>query len=480
MAKKNADGCKKAANTKNYGKKKDNTKKPICTEENKKQKNIREEKENRKQKNTGREKENRKQKNTGREKENRKQKNISKENQNRKQKNISKENLNKKQKNIGGENQNRKQKNVNGENQNRKQKNVTGENLNRKKNSSNKANRKKNHNNIKENSSVKNNIQEKTETQKKGNSKKKDTAEKYSDKNRDRQEVQYDTEKKNTSYKKNPTVNKEMLEEDFPANIEKNASGRNQKVNKNPSRSKVDNKLENNTNHKNKATKTNERINPNVSKEPENTEQPQKHWTQLNREYRLRRQGIYEEEQQKGYREIPRQINLPLNGCGFGDEHFLFAGEDGSPKYEDINAPWDDFINWMEKVCKRYKKYKDTTRKGEYFIGQELIVHAARRNIHTIYCYISLNWVGFRDGFLLQKDCPETVIEFVRGILANKMTEKQMWGTVDDRCPGGTVIVFDKAFMPKEGEDTGTIKFEYHPNYIQEKMEKMKRSNGML
>lgn len=249
---------------------------------------------------------------------------------------------------------------------------------------------------------------------------------------------------------------------------------------KNATESKADTKTENNINTKKKKTNTKKSAEPvpEMKKETENTGQRQKHWTQLNREYRLRRQGIYVEEQ--SYREIPKKIDLPLNGCGFGDEYFLFAGPDGSPKYEDPNLVWDSFIDWLEKLCKRYKKYKDTTRQGEYFLGQELIVHASQRNLYKIYCYISLNWVGFRDGFLLQKGCPEIVIEFVRGVLANKMTEKQMWGTVDDRCPGGTVIVFDEELMPKEGEDTGTIKFEYHPNFVEERMGKMKRSNGML
>ena len=31
-----------------------------------------------------------------------------------------------------------------------------------------------------------------------------------------------------------------------------------------------------------------------------------------------------------------------------------------------------------------------------------------------------------------------------------------------------TVIIFDKNLMPKEGEDTGKLTFEYHPNYREE------------
>ena len=56
-----------------------------------------------------------------------------------------------------------------------------------------------------------------------------------------------------------------------------------------------------------------------------------------------------------------------------------------------------------------------------------------------------------------------------------KMTEKQMWGTDEDRMPEGTVIIFDKKFMPKEGEFTGKLKYEYHPNWIEERMEAMRR-----
>ena len=270
--------------------------------------------------------------------------------------------------------------------------------------------------------------------------------------------------------KKNTTENKAYTNSENNQNVKK----------KHTTENKARTNSENNKNVKKKNTSTKKSKEPalEMKSEPENTGQRQKHWTQLNREYRLRRQGIYVEEQ--SYREIPKKIDLPLNGCGFGDEYFLFEGPDGSPKYEEPNLVWDSFIDWLEKLCKRYKKYKDTTRQGEYFLGQELIVHASQRNLYKIYCYISLNWVGFRDGFLLQKGCPEIVIEFVRGVLANKMTEKQMWGTVDDRCPGGTVIVFDEELMPKEGEDTGTIKFEYHPNFVEERMGKMKRSNGML
>ena len=314
------------------------------------------------------------------------------------------------------------------------------ENQNPKKNSSNKMSQKKN-------SNVEN--QTGNNSSNKENKKKSNKAESQDTKNNSSNKV---NQKKSNKAENQPGNNSSNKANQKKSNSAENQPGKNNSKNKN--------------------------ISSDSPAGQEDTQQPQKHWTQLYREYRLQRLGIYEEK--KSYREIPKKIDLPLNGCGFGDEHFLFAGPDGSPKYEDINAPWDEFINWMEKVCKRYKKYKDTTRKGEYILGQELIVHASKRNIHTIYCYMSLNWPGFKDGFLIQKDCPETVIEFVRGIMANKMTEKQMWGTVDDRCPGGTVIVFDEAFMPKEGEDTGTIKFEYRPNFIQERMEKMKRSNGMI
>ena len=346
----------------------------------------------------------------------------------------------------------------------------------------NKNNNKENQNvqrkiGVKESSNTKDSVQANPQMQKQKNSQKKNKSNKTyikDGKNADKEhsthtgknaEEQYGREKKNTAGSKKYT----KTENDIKCEKKNNV------------RNKADVEAENNTKNKNGNKNRNKRTNEksNDQQEQENTEQPQKHWTQLNREYRLRRLGIYEEQQ--SYREIPRhQIDLPLNGCGFGDEHFLFAGPDGSPKYEDINAPWNDFIDWMEKVCKKYKKEKDTTRKVEYILGQELVVHAVRRNIHTIYCYMSLYWVDFRDGFLLQKNCPETVLEFVRGIMANKMTEKQMWGTVDDRCPGGTVIVFDEKYMPKEGEDTGTIKFECRPNFIQERMEKMKRSNGMI
>ena len=69
------------------------------------------------------------------------------------------------------------------------------------------------------------------------------------------------------------------------------------------------------------------------------------------------------------------------------------------------------------------------------------------------------------------EDCPEYILEFVRGIMHDKMTEKQMWGSREDRMPEGRVILFDKSLMPKEGEDTGKLKFEYHPNYVEEMLQ---------
>ena len=46
-----------------------------------------------------------------------------------------------------------------------------------------------------------------------------------------------------------------------------------------------------------------------------------------------------------------------------------------------------------------------------------------------------------------------------------------MWGGEEDRMLEGTVIIFDKNLMPKEGEYTGKLRFEYHPNYREEMLQ---------
>ena len=210
----------------------------------------------------------------------------------------------------------------------------------------------------------------------------------------------------------------------------------------------------------------------------QNTSEPcTKHWTELHLEYKRNR----ERERlckNKGYTEVRKKINLPLNGCGFGDEYFLFE-EGGAPKYKDVNTAWNYLIDWMELVCEEMKTDENYENKPEYKLGQKIIEHTRQHNPHGIFINMSMYWVNFRNTFLLRDDCPEQALEFVRGIMTNKMTEKQMWGTVEDRCPGGTLIILDRDCIPEETQ-IGNLKIEYRPNYVTERMEKMKRSNGML
>lgn len=166
----------------------------------------------------------------------------------------------------------------------------------------------------------------------------------------------------------------------------------------------------------------------------------------------------------------PKQLEA-INEYGFGDEYFIFDEQDGSPKVYEGEQLWEKFIQWMETIYERLKSSEEFQDSEEYEIGQEIVKYALLRDTFDVYMLMKIHWVKFRDTYLLTEDCPDYILEFVNGIMHEKMTEKQMWGTDEDRLPEGTVIVFDESLMPKEGEDTGKLKFEYRPNYIQEMME---------
>lgn len=174
----------------------------------------------------------------------------------------------------------------------------------------------------------------------------------------------------------------------------------------------------------------------------------------------------------RGYEIVRPKINFKLNECSFGDEYFLFEGPEGNPKYESAGVVWDNFVQWIRKKQTDMKKVQSSGDSYEYELGKQLIEFANQRNAHGIYMLTKKNWVEFRDAYLCVEGCPETVMEFVCGIMDRKMTEKQMWGSEEDRKPQGTVIIFDKNLMPKEGEDTGNLKFEYRPNYREEMLRK--------
>ena len=181
-----------------------------------------------------------------------------------------------------------------------------------------------------------------------------------------------------------------------------------------------------------------------------------------NQEYESRDNGF----------EIVRQGLPPeLEGCGFGDEFFMFEGAEGHPRYQDVNEVWDLFIQWIEKGQRQMLTLQKDEESYEYWIGSQLIDFARKRNVHSMYMIMKRNWEEFRDNYLNREECPKAVMEFVQGIMYEKMTEKQMWGSREDRMTEGRVILFDQSLMPKEGEDTGKLKFEYHPNYVEEMLQ---------
>ena len=175
-----------------------------------------------------------------------------------------------------------------------------------------------------------------------------------------------------------------------------------------------------------------------------------------------------EDNKPKGYEIARPEVDFKLNEVGFGDEFFLFEGPKGNPKYENANEVWDNFIQWIRERRTEMEKEKEQENNFGYDMGEQLIEYANQRNAHGIYILTKQNWVEFRDTYLGVEGCPQKVMEFIYGIMDRKMTEKQMWGSDEDRMIEGTVIIFDQSLMPKEGEDTGKLKFEYRPNYRKE------------
>ena len=158
----------------------------------------------------------------------------------------------------------------------------------------------------------------------------------------------------------------------------------------------------------------------------------------------------------------------------FGDEHFFFEGDDGSPKYEDVDEKWDRFVEWLEKVRERNRLTEGFKDSRPDRVGGEVIKWAKEKDAYAIYIITKFNWVEFRDTYLLPSDCPEIVLEFIRAIMHNKMTEKQMWGTDEDRKPTGKLIIFDKNLMDKIESNPGELPVEYCPIKTREFGEKSK------
>lgn len=175
-----------------------------------------------------------------------------------------------------------------------------------------------------------------------------------------------------------------------------------------------------------------------------------------------------------GYTYSAPKMDDELNESSFGEEYFFFESTEGNPQYQCAEEVWNNFIKWMKKRLKQMAAQPEEYS-YEKKIGKELIKLAKARNVHEMYILMKRNWVEFRDPYLCVEGCPETIMEFVRGIMYKKMTERQMWGGEEERMPSGRVIIFDKNLMPKEGEDTGKLQFEYHPNYREEMLKRQKK-----
>lgn len=147
----------------------------------------------------------------------------------------------------------------------------------------------------------------------------------------------------------------------------------------------------------------------------------------------------------------------------FGDEHFFYNEVDGSPKYENIDEQWDIFIQWIRDVREKKKTVEGFSDSSADRVGREVIKWAEKHDAYAIYMLTKFLWVDFRDTYLLESGCPEIVLEFIRGIMYKKMTEKQMWGTDEDRRPTGKIIVFDKSLLPQGEPEEGKLPVEYCP-----------------
>ena len=144
-----------------------------------------------------------------------------------------------------------------------------------------------------------------------------------------------------------------------------------------------------------------------------------------------------------GYTYSAPKLDFELNENNFGDEYFFFESTVGNPQYDRVEKVWNEFIRWIRKRLKQMENQAEEYS-YEMKIGRQLIDFAKNRNAHGMYILMKRNWVEFRDPYLCFEGCPDSIMEFVRGIMHEKMTEKQMWGGDEERMPGGTVILFDK------------------------------------
>ncbi len=146
----------------------------------------------------------------------------------------------------------------------------------------------------------------------------------------------------------------------------------------------------------------------------------------------------------------------------FGDEYIFFEGADGHPKYENIDEKWEEIIHWIEKVREKNSREEGFENSQPDVIGKELVKWAKKKDMYPMYLIIKGFWHIFRDTYLGEEH-PPFFMEFVKEILANKMTEEEMWGQEEEKRKKGTLIVFDKKYLPTEEEKTEGLKVIYSP-----------------
>ena len=167
-----------------------------------------------------------------------------------------------------------------------------------------------------------------------------------------------------------------------------------------------------------------------------------------------------EKEEKKDFEYVYEELPEEWKNCSLGDEDFFFDGEDGSPKYENMDEKWDEFVQWVEKIRQKNLEKEGFADSYPDRVGQEIARWGRQHEVYAIYRIMERQWKIFRDTYLLVEGCPEIVMEFVRGIWFEKKTEEELW---EEKEEVRKIIVFDKKYMPKEGEDTGGIEFEYQP-----------------
>lgn len=165
----------------------------------------------------------------------------------------------------------------------------------------------------------------------------------------------------------------------------------------------------------------------------------------------------------QGYEYVSSSLPKLPEGCCFGDEYFFYEGEQGNPKYEDMDEKWNMFAQWIEHVREKNMTAEDFDDSHPDRVGRETAKWARKHDFYAVYLIILMNWEAFRDTYLLEEGCPEIVMEFVRGLMYEKMTEEEMWGSIEERQPKGKLIIYKEEYLPKEGEDTGDLEIIYEP-----------------